>query len=81
MTVVNLSDVDAIAAYIGPCRLINFNASSNNIGYRGLKKILKAGSGIGHWKGMPMVLELRVTMAMKAMKVMLKKRTLGIQVT
>ena len=42
MTGLNQSDADAIAAYIGQCRLTNFNASSNNIGYRGLKKILKA---------------------------------------
>lgn len=42
MTGLNQTDADAIAAYIGQCRLISFNASSNNIGYRGLKKILKA---------------------------------------
>ena len=42
MTGLNQSDADPIAAYIGQCRLINFNASSNNIGYKGLKKILKA---------------------------------------
>ena len=42
MTGLNQTDADAIAAYIGQCRLTNFNASSNDIGYRGLKKILKA---------------------------------------
>jgi hypothetical protein len=42
MTGLNQTDADAIAAYIAQCRLTNFNASSNNIGYRGLKKILKA---------------------------------------
>jgi hypothetical protein len=42
MTGLDQTDADAIAAYIGQCRLINFNASSNNIGYRGLKKILTA---------------------------------------
>ena len=42
MTGLNQTDADAIAAYIGQCRLTNFNASSNNIGSRGLKKILKA---------------------------------------
>lgn len=42
MTGLNQTDADAIAAYIGQCRLTNFNASSNNIGYRGSKKILKA---------------------------------------
>ena len=42
MTGLNKTDADAIAAYIGQCRLTTFNASSNYIGYRGLKKILKA---------------------------------------
>ena len=42
MTGLDQTDADAIAAYIGQCRLICFNASSNNIGYRGLKKILTA---------------------------------------
>ena len=42
MTGLNQTDADAIAGYISQCRLISFNASSNDIGYRGLKKILKA---------------------------------------
>ena len=42
MTGLDQTDADAIAAYIGQCKLTHFNASSNDIGYRGLKKILKA---------------------------------------
>jgi hypothetical protein len=42
MTGLDQTDADAIAAYIGQCKLTNFNASSNNIGYMGLKKILTA---------------------------------------
>ncbi|KAF8804135.1 RNI-like protein [Phlegmacium glaucopus] len=42
MTGLNQTDTSALAAYIGRCRLTDFNASANNIGYSGLKKILKA---------------------------------------
>ena len=42
MTGLDPTHADAIAAYISQCRLTEFNASANNIGYKGLKKILKA---------------------------------------
>lgn len=42
MTGLNQADTDALAAYIGQCRLIELNASANNMGYTGLKKIVKA---------------------------------------
>ena len=42
LTGLNPNDADAIAAYISQCRLTEFNASANKIGYKGLKKIVKA---------------------------------------
>lgn len=42
MTGLNQADTGALAAYIGQCRLTDFNASANNMGYSGLKRILKA---------------------------------------
>ena len=41
-TGLNQTDADALAPYIGRCRLTDFKASANRMGYSGLKKILKA---------------------------------------
>ena len=42
MTGLNSTDADAIATYIGQCRLTDFHACANDIGYKGLEKIRKA---------------------------------------
>lgn len=41
-TGLNQTDADALAPYLGRCRLTDFKASANRMGYSGLKKILKA---------------------------------------
>jgi len=42
MTGLNKTDAGALAAYISECRLTQFHASGNYMGYSGIKKILKA---------------------------------------